>query len=147
MAGLAATRAIPDSMLKWPNDVLLSGRKTGGILVERSANVTVVGLGLNLWWPEAREGMTALHDSDPGEQAYLEVGSLWGAHLIELITADGWPIDEYRGVCATIGEDITWEPAGAGRAMGVDTDGALIVETRNGVETVHSGAVRHVRPT
>jgi BirA family biotin operon repressor/biotin-[acetyl-CoA-carboxylase] ligase len=147
MAGLAATRAIPDSMLKWPNDVLLSGRKTGGILVERSANVTVVGLGLNLWWPEAGEGMTALHDSDPGEHAYLEVGSLWGAHLIELITADGWPIDEYRGVCATIGEDITWEPAGAGRAMGVDADGALIVETRNGVETVHSGAVRHVRPT
>jgi hypothetical protein len=96
MAGLAATRAIPDSTLKWPNDVLLSGRKTGGILVERSANVTVVGLGLNLWWPEAGEGMTALHDSDPGEHAYLEVGSLWGAHLIELITADGWPTIDCR---------------------------------------------------
>lgn len=146
MAGLAATRSIPDATLKWPNDVLASGRKAGGILVERSGGVTVVGLGLNLWWPEAGEGMTALHHSDPGEHAYLEIGSLWGAHLMELIAAAGWPIEEYRAVCTTIGEDIVWEPAGTGRAIGVDEDGALLVETRDGVETVHSGAVRHVRP-
>jgi BirA family transcriptional regulator, biotin operon repressor / biotin---[acetyl-CoA-carboxylase] ligase len=146
MAGLAAIRSIPDSTLKWPNDVLVSGKKAGGILVERSADVTVVGFGLNLWWPDAGEGMTALHDADPGEHAYLEVGSLWGAHLMELIAADGWPIDEYREMCSTIGEDIVWEPAGAGRAVGVEDTGALVVETSAGVEALHSGAVRHVRP-
>jgi BirA family biotin operon repressor/biotin-[acetyl-CoA-carboxylase] ligase len=146
MAGVAAARSIPESTLKWPNDVLVSGRKAGGILVERSADVTVVGLGLNLWWPGVGQGMSALYQSDPGEDAHLEVGSLWGAHLMELIASDGWPIDEYRAVCATLGDDVVWEPQGAGRAVGIDDDGALLVETPEGVGAIHSGAVRHVRP-
>jgi BirA family biotin operon repressor/biotin-[acetyl-CoA-carboxylase] ligase len=146
MAGVAAARSIPESTLKWPNDVLVSGRKAGGILVERSADVTVVGLGLNLWWPGVGQGMSALYQSDPGEDAHLEVGSLWGAHLMELIASDGWPIDEYRAVCATLGEDVVWEPQGAGRAVGIDDHGALLVETPEGVGAIHSGAVRHVRP-
>jgi len=146
MAGVAAVRTIPDSTLKWPNDVLQSGGKAGGVLVERSADVTVVGLGLNLWWPEAGEGMSALYQSDPGENAHLEIGSLWGAHLMELVASDGWPIDEYRAACATVGEDVVWEPAGRGRAVGIGDDGALLVETAEGVTALHSGAVRHVRP-
>lgn len=146
MAGVAAARSIPGSTLKWPNDVLVSGGKAGGILVERSTDVTVVGLGLNLWWPGVGQGMSALYQSDPGEDAHLEVGSLWGAHLMELIASDGWPKDEYRAVCATLGEDVEWEPQGAGRAVGIDDDGALLVETAEGVGAIHSGAVRHVRP-
>jgi BirA family biotin operon repressor/biotin-[acetyl-CoA-carboxylase] ligase len=146
MAGVAAARSIPESTLKWPNDVLVSGGKAGGILVERSADVTVVGLGLNLWWPGVGQGMSALYQSDPGEDAHVEVGSLWGAHMMELIASDGWPIDEYRAVCTTLGEDVVWEPQGAGRAVGIDGDGALLVETPEGVRAIHSGAVRHVRP-
>ncbi|HEU4894415.1 MAG TPA: hypothetical protein VFT85_01155, partial [Acidimicrobiia bacterium] len=146
MAGLAAVRSIPGSTLKWPNDVLAHGGKAGGILVERSGEVTVVGLGLNLWWPGAGEGASALFQTDPGESAHLEIGSLWGANLIELLDDDGWPVEDYRASCATIGEDIVWEPEGAGRAIGIDDDGYLLVDTPRGVEAIHSGAVRHVRP-
>ena len=146
MAGVAAVRSIPESTLKWPNDVLVSGGKAGGILVERSAGVTVVGLGLNLWWREPRDGMSSLYRSDPGPHAHLEVGALWGAHLMELLAADGWPVEEYRAVCSTIGENIVWEPQGEGVAVGVDDDGALLVETSGTIEAIHSGAVRHVRP-
>lgn len=145
MAGVAAVRATSGTTLKWPNDVLIDGAKVGGILVERSGDVTVIGLGLNLWWATAPKGMTALFADDPGGTEYARIGSLWGAELMELIEAEGWPIDEYRRACTTIGRDIDWEPEGSGHAVEVTDDGALIVETPGGRETIHSGAVRHVR--
>jgi len=145
MAGVAAVRATSGTTLKWPNDVLVDGAKVGGILVERSGDVTVIGLGLNLWWPSAPEGMAALYTEDPGGAEYARIGSLWGAELMESIEAEGWPISEYRRACTTIGRDIDWEPGGSGRAVEVADDGALIVETPDGRETIQSGAVRHVR--
>lgn len=145
MAGLAAAKATEGTSLKWPNDVLVDGAKVGGILVERSEEVTVVGLGLNLWWPSAPDEMTALFDDDPGDEEHARVGALWGAELMELLDGEGWPIDEYRSVCRTIGRDITWDPDGSGLAVDVDHDGALVLETDLGRVTLHSGAVRHVR--
>lgn len=147
MAGVAAVRAIAGARLKWPNDVLVDGGKAGGILVERSSGVTVIGLGLNLWWAEGDPEMTALHETDPGDRAHVEVGSLWGACLAELIDCPGWPVDEYRAACVTIGEEIQWEPEGRGKAVDVAEDGGMKVETADGFETLYSGAIRHVRPT
>ena len=62
------------SRLKWPNDVLLDGRKLAGILVELSSErrgmVAVIGIGLNLSPPEAN----ATHDDVPA--AGLAAGAL-----------------------------------------------------------------------
>jgi len=145
MAGVAATQVAKRTRLKWPNDVMLGDLKVGGILVERSADVVVVGLGLNLWWPDPPKGMAGLLGEDPGGDRYAEVAGLWGAELMRLMDSDGWPIDQYRSLCITIGMDITWDPDGAGRAIGVDEDGGLVVETDAGRETISSGVVRHVR--
>lgn len=145
MAGVAAVRATSGTTLKWPNDVLIDGAKVGGILVERSGDISVIGLGLNLWWETAPEGMTALYAEDPGGEEYARIGSLWGAELMESIEAEGWRTDEYRRACTTIGRDIDWEPDGSGRAVDITGDGALVVDTPDGRETIHSGAVRHVR--
>ncbi|HEX9846936.1 MAG TPA: hypothetical protein VGB33_00820 [Acidimicrobiia bacterium] len=145
MAGLAATLATEGTTLKWPNDVLRGDAKTGGILVERSDDVTVVGLGLNLWWPEPPPDATALFGDDPGEDTYVEIGALWGAELNRLIDSDGWPIDRYRDVCTTLGREISWEPDGVGRAVDVTDEGGLVVEVSGKRHTIHSGAVRHVR--
>ncbi|MFV1961604.1 MAG: biotin--[acetyl-CoA-carboxylase] ligase [Acidimicrobiia bacterium] len=145
MAGVAATQVAKRTRLKWPNDVMLGDLKVGGILVERSADVVVVGLGLNLWWPDPPEGMAGLLGEDPGDDRYAEVAGLWGAEFMLLMDSDGWPIDQYRSLCITIGMDITWDPDGAGRAIGVDEDGGLVVETDAGRETISSGVVRHVR--
>ena len=50
-AGVAAAVACgPRVRLKWPNDLLLGGRKLGGILVEASGRRCVVGIGINLSW-------------------------------------------------------------------------------------------------
>ena len=65
--------------------------------------------------------------------------------MMDLLVGEGWPRDEYVEACTTLGRDITWEPEGAGRAVVVAEDGALVVDTRRGTETIHSGAVYHVR--
>lgn len=144
-AGVAAVRVVPGATLKWPNDVLIDDTKVGGILVEQSAGVTVIGLGLNLWWPDAPSGSGAVFEDDPGGSAHLQLAGLWGAELMDLCVESGWPRTEYLRACVTVGRDITWQPDGAGRAVGVADDGALVVETVAGMETVHSGAVHHVR--
>jgi BirA family biotin operon repressor/biotin-[acetyl-CoA-carboxylase] ligase len=40
--------------LKWPNDLLLDGRKLGGILVETTGDAAVCGIGLNVTYPLER---------------------------------------------------------------------------------------------
>lgn len=147
MAGVAVARAGVEITLKWPNDLMASEAKVGGILVERTDDVVVVGLGLNLWWPEAPQGMAGLWDDDPGPERHVEVGALWGAELAALLEERGWPRQEYLRLCSTLGREITWEPVGSGKAVDVDHSGALIVEDEEDeLLTLTSGAVRHVRP-
>jgi BirA family biotin operon repressor/biotin-[acetyl-CoA-carboxylase] ligase len=151
MAGLAACRSLGDQVrLKWPNDVLVGGRKVGGILVEMSNGALVVGCGLNLWWPDSPDGVGALFDRDPGAEAVYETGALWAAEMFGLIEGDGWPLDEYSGLCETLGRQVTWEAVsveqqGSGKAVGVDDDGGLIVELDGETTVIRSGAVKHVR--
>ena len=145
IAGVAATRVVDGASVKWPNDVLVGEAKVGGILVERGGDVAVVGLGLNLWWADPPAGMGGVFDSDPGASAHRAIAGLWGAELMDLLVDVEWPQDEYVAACATLGRDIIWEPGGAGRAVDVGEDGSLMVETAEGIESIHSGAVRHVR--
>jgi BirA family biotin operon repressor/biotin-[acetyl-CoA-carboxylase] ligase len=145
MAGVAVTRVLEGVGLKWPNDVMIGDAKVGGILVERSAAVTVIGLGLNLWWESIPEGMGAVYQDDPGESAHAEIGALWGAETMELIDDDGWPVDEYRRVSVTIGREVIWEPEGRGRAVDIAEDGALIVAGPDGLQRVRSGEIHHLR--
>ena len=145
MAGVAAVRATQGTTLKWPNDVMCHGLKVGGILVERSGDMAVIGLGLNLWWPEPPRGAGALFEHDPGEGAHVEIGALWAAELMEVIDGERWPIVAYREASDTIGRQIRWDPAGLGLAVDVDEQGGLIVETPEGTKTVRSGEVSHIR--
>lgn len=146
MAGVAAVRVLDDgSVLKWPNDVMKGERKLGGILVERSNRGVVTGLGLNLFWAEPPAGAGAVFDRDPGEEVHREIGTLWVAELMAQVESEGWPVDEYRAACATLGRSITWEPNGEGIAAGISENGALLVKTVSGIEEIHAGAVRHVR--
>lgn len=146
MAGVAAVRAVDGLSLKWPNDILvLTDLKAGGILVERSGSVVVVGMGLNLWWPDPPGGVGAILDDDPGPEIHATIGGVWAAELLRLVDLDGWPIDDYRRACATLGRPITWEPGGSGVAIDITTDGELVVEDGEVTRNINSGAVRHLR--
>jgi BirA family biotin operon repressor/biotin-[acetyl-CoA-carboxylase] ligase len=144
MAGVAAARVLEGVGLKWPNDLMSDGAKVGGILVER-ADELVVGMGVNLWWPDAPEGIGALHDADPGAVKHARIAAMWAAELMRLVDADEWPLDEYRSLCSTLGKTISWEPDGHGNAVDVAEDGSLVVEVSGGRQTLTSGAIKHLR--
>ncbi|HLU53271.1 MAG TPA: biotin--[acetyl-CoA-carboxylase] ligase [Acidimicrobiia bacterium] len=149
VAGVAARRVLgPAVTLKWPNDIVRSGRKVGGILVEAVDGTVVAGMGLNVHWSDPPDGIGALLEHDPGPEEGQRVAERWARTLMALLSsrADDWPRDEYVAACETIGQEIVWEPAGAGRAVGLAADGALVVETADGTTVeLRSGEIRHVR--
>lgn len=150
MAGLAVLDVLPSHVgLKWPNDVVVGDDKVGGILTERVDGVVLVGLGLNVAWADPPAGMAAMHRSDPGVEHARSVGEKWAAALLERVDTgpDSWGREEYVSRCVTIGRDVTWEPDGSGRAVGVGSGGTLLVETDGGVVSLDSGVVREVRAT
>jgi BirA family biotin operon repressor/biotin-[acetyl-CoA-carboxylase] ligase len=167
-AGLAVRAAIEqvDSRvnvdLKWPNDVLIEGRKVCGILTEMNAEVTrvryvVVGIGINVnqaTFPEELEdGATSLR---------LATGSEWSR--VEITAALLKSLDrEYRLLVGQAGarqsilhrfaEHSSWvqgkqvriEENGSkvdGTTEGLDERGFLQVHTAQGLQTILSGTVR-----
>lgn len=147
VAGLSAASAIEGTSLKWPNDVLKGPNKVGGILVEANAGYVVAGVGINLWWPSAPSGYGSVYNEDPGPKRSHQLAAEIARQLLARVAlgAGDWGLDEYRPLCVTVGTDITWEPSGGGRAVGVTDSGALEVDTPFGRVALASGEVRHVR--
>lgn len=148
VAGLAAAETLDgDVTLKWPNDLLMGEDKVGGILVEGSGGVLVVGFGLNLWWPNPPSGSGSLSIDDPGPEAVVDTATAWAERLLERMAGGpgDWGRDRYLELSATVGRRVTWEPNGEGTAIDVGTDGSLIVETDHGVQELIAGEIRHLR--
>ena len=146
IAALDAARVVApgvDVMLKWPNDLLLDGRKVAGILAQRSATTgaVVVGLGFNIGW--APDGAARLGDG-------IGVARVLREALVAFDALGVGVAERYRDDLATLGTDVHVDlPDGTvldGRATGVDDDGRLIVAAHDG--TVHHldvGDVVHTR--
>ncbi|MBU1493974.1 MAG: biotin--[acetyl-CoA-carboxylase] ligase [Actinomycetota bacterium] len=149
IAGLAAREAVGDAvLLKWPNDLVMDGRKVGGILAEAEGGVVTVGIGINLWWPDPMEGAGAVLASDPGIDAPGWIAEQWADSLLGRMAAgpENWGRPAYEAACATLGREITWLPDGSGTAAGIAADGGLVVSTSAGEEVLRSGEVGEVRP-
>jgi BirA family biotin operon repressor/biotin-[acetyl-CoA-carboxylase] ligase len=148
VAGLAAADTLEgDVTLKWPNDLLVGEDKVGGILVEGSGGVLVVGCGLNLWWPDAPAGSGALSIDDPGPGAVVATAAAWAERLLQRLAPGPreWGRSDYLARSATIGRRVVWEPTGEGIAVDIGDDGSLVVETEHGTERLIAGEIRHLR--
>lgn len=152
MAGMAAHDAIVGQLgiatdLKWPNDILLGEDKVGGVLAEISNGTLVVGCGLNVHWPDAPADTAALLQDDPGQALSVALAHDWAGRVLAALPAlpDSFERTRYIELCDTVGRDITWQPDGAGRAIGIGPDGELLVTTDGGALALHSGEVSHVR--
>jgi BirA family biotin operon repressor/biotin-[acetyl-CoA-carboxylase] ligase len=145
--------------IKWPNDILLNGKKLGGILTEMETESDrirhlVVGLGLNVSNAAFPEELAAIATSltlATGRsfsrvsllQAWLEEFE----DLYERFLAREFAgiLDEWRSYAVTLGRQVTvlQGPAAIrGLALEVAPDGALLVETDSGeVVRVTSGEI------
>ena len=168
-AGLAARAAVAEiapqlvADLKWPNDLLLGGKKFCGILTEMSGEATrvrhlVVGVGVNVnqvkFPAELREIATSLR---------IETGTEWSrvelcAALLKALDREYRSLVEDAGARAAIlrrferssssvrGKKVTVEENGglAGVTEGLDERGFLRVRTADGLSTVVNGTVRTI---
>jgi BirA family biotin operon repressor/biotin-[acetyl-CoA-carboxylase] ligase len=148
--------------LKWPNDVLVGGRKLAGILAEVEPSnsgddrvALALGLGVNLSVDRFPDGIEAvsLHtlvDVAPAAEVLLLA---WGAALGSRIGTLGRGgiaaiLDDWRRCAVGLGGPVSVDgPAGVvdGVAVGVDEDGALLVEASGRVQRFLAGDV-HLRP-
>jgi BirA family biotin operon repressor/biotin-[acetyl-CoA-carboxylase] ligase len=145
---LAASQACSEvagvsPVLKWPNDLLLDGRKLAGVLAQAGGTGTeyvVVGIGLNIGW--APDGAVRLGDGyDPGDvlDAMLAAYDALPDDITEI----------YRASLATIGQSVRVELSGSdvvGRAMDVLPDGRLVVLDECGItHRFDAGDIVHLR--
>jgi BirA family transcriptional regulator, biotin operon repressor / biotin---[acetyl-CoA-carboxylase] ligase len=140
--------------LKWPNDLVFDERKLGGILLELAAEGhggahVVAGIGLNVAlpskllpslsdWPRGAIDLKTALGREPPPRAAL-AGALVG-ELAELFA--GYPQQGFAAYrtewCAADylrGRSVRLDDAArpfSGTAVGIDADGALLVETASG---------------
>ena len=141
-AAVAVCEAVaPDCLIKWPNDVLVDGRKLAGILVEGRPQDgwAVLGIGLNVTTREeefpADLGTPPPRSPSPaGDHHRGRAGiaaapaSRRGLSPMEEILA------EWRRRDALLGRPVRWD-GGEGTAAGIDADGSLLVDTGEGADS------------
>ena len=167
--GLAVVDAVGalgvDAALKWPNDVLVGGRKLTGILAEGHPAGIVVGMGTNVDLRGAPlDGAVSVAEAVPPG---VDVPDRWTVLLEQLRSLDRWlglldrgdaagVVGEYRQRCRTLGHPVVVDLAGGGRVTGRANDvaetGALVLVDADGPGAVGgrlevtAGDVHHLRP-
>lgn len=149
MASVAVAKAIRESFglkaeLKWPNDVLIEGRKVCGILAEMEAEIDAVnfvnlGVGINANFSISQfEGRaTSLRDELRMEISRKE---LLSSIVTEINKQQGLLIrvdllEQWKALSATLNKDVRIIAPGEeiiGRAIDIEADGALIVKDKDG---------------
>ena len=166
VAAVAAARAVEGTTglkpeIKWPNDLLIGGKKIAGILTELNAelnrvNTVVVGIGLNVNTPADK---LPAHGTSLARELGEKVNRLELARALltqldktytQFLKQGMDPVLEaWRGFAGFLGRRVRVVVEGRtldGQAVDVDPSGALLVRTDTGlVESVSAGEVLLVR--
>ena len=140
-----------DCQIKWPNDLLLNGKKIVGILC---------GIGINLAQPQSYFDAAGLPNGTSlelqGAKVDLSADPAWLAEGLTdfgfdrnmyVFARDGFaPFrEEYKAACINLGRRVTFDlpdgGQGAGEAVDVDEEGRLVVRTDSGEVHVFTGEV------
>lgn len=158
LAGIAVCRVIKKSKIKWPNDVVMDGRKVCGILTEMTAEAdkitsVVIGIGVNV--NTETFGIELIRKAT---SVYLETGKKEDRNkLICRILKEFWEVydefakngftdlrREYKRRCVTLNREIVIVKGNDtmnAYAEDINERGELIARTENGLITVNSGEV------
>lgn len=166
----------PAAALKWPNDLLIGGRKAAGLLAERhltaggveasaSGAAVVLGMGVNVSQTleelpaEVRDRATSLAVAAAAAGVAapdrLELLEVWSRNFVaryRMLGPDGGGIlPDYRHRLDTLDREVRVDrlagPPLHGRAVGVHPDGSLSIQLPDGREVeVATGDVEHLRP-
>ncbi|MDF2877125.1 MAG: biotin/acetyl-CoA-carboxylase ligase [Clostridia bacterium] len=164
LAGLSVCEGISrvtglECRIKWPNDVVINGKKVCGILTEMNAeldgvNYIVVGIGINVNTKDFPEGLShATSLSQEGGKQYMRRYIIKG--VLEAFEKDymiyktqrniGHFLQRYKDYCITLNSDvkiITHQEEYTAYAKDIAKDGSLVIINAEGQEeTIFSGEV------
>lgn len=156
-----AVRAVTGlpAQIKWPNDVLVGGRKLAGILAEAALQgstlqFVIVGFGVNLrkaaYPPEIAARVTSIEAETmrPADRALVlaEIIAALGERYADLRAGSFDAIlSAWRQLASLSGARVEWDsPSGVvrGRAEDIDRHGALLVRVDGRTERIVAGEVR-----
>lgn len=146
--------------LKWPNDVLVSGKKIAGILIESVSSGSkiekiVVGIGVNVnqtSFPEKfnivpTSVKSEIHEDVDRERLLAEMLNNFEELIEKIQTDDKFILKEWRERCNMIGERITVFDGGktlSGIFEDIDDSGFLLLKRRDRIEKIHFGDINIV---
>lgn len=154
-----------DAKLKWPNDILVNGRKICGILSEAAGEpdriyyaVTGIGLNVNFTEEDMSEEVKNIATSINIEKGHKVPRPLLlsrilhslSSYVLELKKSDGKEklLFSYRKECDTIGREISVmqdEEKFTGTAQGITEQGALVVKVGDKEKIFAAADVTHLR--
>ena len=158
LAGTALAEACDEvtdqrATCKWPNDILVAGRKAGGILAESRLagdrfEFVALGVGVNLYAPPADLPEAGTVQAEDADLLGAFLRAFAGRYEPEHPAFARTVVAAYRTRCATLSTQVRARTGrGAvvdGEAIGVDETGALMVRVGDGIETVRFGEVEHL---
>lgn len=143
--------------LKWPNDILINGKKIAGILSESVSKGSkidrlVIGIGLNVnqnffqgaFHLEPTSLRLELHHVVEREHLLAEILNIFEEHLVRLLDNPDEILNEWRARCRMIGEKISiveGEDTRYGIFDDIDENGFLLLRSGNITEKIHFGDV------
>jgi len=135
--------------VKWPNDVLVGGKKIAGILLESRAPVIIIGIGVNLGQREFPPELAGHATSVALETGCAPDRETMLAALLEEF--DAWRVrferegfgavrEQWRMLSDTLGRHVTLDGV-TGIAVDLDVDGALLIDAGGTVRRVIAGEI------
>lgn len=156
-------QGLTDCGIKWPNDILVHGKKISGILTELNASVEkinyiIMGIGINTGLTEKdltgdlqQTATSFLLEGIQVDRAALLQGALKELEKgYDTAKKKGFApiLKEWKNLSCMLGADVTVTAINrsfTGQAVDLDDDGNLLVQTKDGLEKVLAGDI-HVRP-
>ncbi|MBQ8093526.1 MAG: biotin--[Clostridia bacterium] len=143
--GISAVTGLP-VQIKWPNDIVCSGKKLCGILLEMDANEqhvesVVAGAGINVHQKEFPDEISATATSldlltgKTVSRTEIIKAVLRAAEETEQMIRNGTLMETYCSMSATIGRAVSVQAVGetfTGHAESIHPDGVLVVRTESG---------------
>lgn len=157
----AAALAVRDAVagrcaltVKWPNDLLLDGKKVCGILTEERDGQVALGIGINThhrledFPAELRAGATSLQLGCGGtwsrNELLTQLLNELDKRIILLETGNFEDVrNEWADACAVKGRRVRWDGVD-GVVVSIDPTGALELQTDAGIKRVVSGDVTYL---
>ena len=154
VVGLAAIKTIKEisglkGYIKWPNDIIINGKKAVGILTEMQAEIgrilfVVTGIGINVNQAEfdedIKEKATSLYLESHNKYKRSEIIKVLAENIktyYKIFCENGFGAlkEEYKALCINMGRDVKATLRGKevkGNAVDISDNGELIIKDKNG---------------